>query len=389
MRRYIISLIFALLIVPILSAQSLLIFPTDLSALEDRAHIYKEFPLRLIQSLAELGEPGGGVSIADPVDTEEYLSGFSILEEDRAGESIPVAEEYGLLLRISPPSIQPQTDTIVAEARLVLRLLALDRNLQLETQELRGLGLADTKSASLAEAEEELFKQLLNYLQTCEYLNLRGPIARIEGDRILLRIGRDAGLRRGDELESPSKALVRIDEVGREYAFASPIYGQVRPEESLRSLDRTGLELEAYTRGVISPELDAEVVSGIKLALSRWGGLLHPVIGMEMPATLVPAAEGITLFPYAGLEYSLRRGRWELLPGGAFGIGYRSGGNGTAGPSHIGGFGSCEVTFLFHRDWRLAFTGGYAYWLGTNLLEEEERYSYNGVMAGLGLVWKL
>lgn len=391
MRRFTIVLSIIMLRISLLFAQGLAILPVDVSALGERAAVYTQYPERLHQAF------GTRVSIvldespdfSAPGTLEEYLAGFSAPEEDLEPESLPVIREYALLMRFFPPTIMPQTDRIAVEARLELWLLDLEGRRIIRNLALRGLGLAETEEAGMAEAEEELFRQLLVSLRTSPLLGLQGPIARIDGDRILLRIGREQGLRRGDELESPSKALVRIYEVGREYAFASRIHGELSLDDSLDSLDRAGLELQGYARGVLTPDLELKAATGIKLSVSRGVGVLRPYLGLEAPTTPLSDAGGVVLFPYAGAEFSWRRGRWALLPGGAVGVGYRTGTDGAAGISHGGGFGSCEIGFLFRRDWRIALHAGYAYWLGTNLLEEEERYRYNGIIAGLGLVWKL
>lgn len=376
------------------SGKRLVFLPPVVSDGLDREEFYRQLPLRLKDQVQPPGSGTGDVdlslasspSLTEPEELEEFLNQYP---ERQDVESQP--RSFALLIRPFQATISRKPDTIVAETGVELWLLETEESRLLLHAELKGLGLGDTEEGGVRRAEEELFQQLLLYLRRIDLLGLGGPIVSIDGDRLLLRIGAEDGVRRGDELEAASGALVRIKESGPDYAFAELVYGDPGLDESLRSLDRLGIEVQGYVKGVLSSDLELYTILGAKLAPLRGVGNFRPFGGFELPLQTLSDHRGAHLFPYAGVEYLWRRGRWKVIPGGAFGVGFpldRRVDDGR-GATYFGGFGSCEISLLFHRDWRCAFTGGYGYWIGTNLLEEEGRYSYNGVIAGLGLVWKL
>ena len=268
-------------------------------------------------------------------------------------------------------------------------------------------GRADTPARATREAVDGIPGQLTYEIRKVSEFQLRTGILEVHGRDVLIEFGSDMGVKKGDEylivaarvLKSgrqlnDEKGLLIVREVKEEVSTARVLYSDGAPQEGdqLQELPRAGSEVTAYARVIAvqpfgTPSFVLPTLAGLRASLSRGFYALRPFVSIELPLHMLGNASyqagygGIPLNLSLGGEYNLYLGRLQIVPLASLGLGgsipLREGG--TFQFTHFGGSAGLAITYLFSRDWKVAFEAGYLGW-GSNVLP-----IYEGIYAGAGL----
>jgi hypothetical protein len=261
-------------------------------------------------------------------------------------------------------------------------------------------GIDRDRAVALNEAVDAIPPRLASVLDEVPYLRPNWGIIEVRGNEVVLELGRDAGIRRGDEFldlppdipvpgagQMPAKGLLKVRQVDSVTSIAGVIYSDSPPRVGDRLLDlaRVGMDSTVYVRSILAQTGPAPGGStplvGLRQSFSRGFYLLRPFVGIEVPFNLVAAgAAGVPVNLYAGGEYDIRLGRLQLVPRAAIGLGASTG---LAGPSpdlitHVGGGLSVAASYFFTPSIKAEIETGWLSWTGFS------GYSYDGAFLGGG-----
>jgi hypothetical protein len=238
---------------------------------------------------------------------------------------------------------------------------------------------------------------------------LRTGILEVHGGEVVVELGRDMGVKVGDEYlimssrvlksgkqVSDEKGLLIIRQVKEEISTARILYTKGAPQEGeqLQELPRLGIDATPFVHAValqVGPAPHAyplPVLAGLRIGLSRGFYSFRPQVSIEVPLHLLSNTVytdtygGIPLNISAGGEFNLYLGRLQLVPMVAGGIGMAiplDKAKGDPRLTHFGGLAQLAVTYLFNRDTKFVIEAGYLGW-ASSLLP-----SYEGVFGGIGI----
>ena len=253
------------------------------------------------------------------------------------------------------------------------------------------------ETKALKEAIDAIPPRLILEISKVPYLRANRGILDVRGGEVVLELGRDEGVRRGDEFlvteggRFPEKGLLVVHEVGAVSSLATVVYSDspIRVGDDVLDLARVGTDSTLYIHTLLwqpgpAPGGSAPLV-GLRQAFSRGFYVLRPFVGIEVPFNLMAAgAPGVPINLYAGGEYDILMGRLQVVPRAALGIGAFTG---LAGPSpdiisHAGGSLSVAASYLFTRDIKGEIDTGWLSWTGFS------GYSYGGAFLGGGFTVK-
>ena len=231
----------------------------------------------------------------------------------------------------------------------------------------------------------------------------RTSIVDIDRGNVILGIGREDGVRTGDEYRvvEPVRTVEAVGsriEVGRivikdvddTVSFANTIYAdrEWRIGDELEEIDRIGLDTTAYVHMFIgstgiSRNFGIAGAVGVRESTSRGLFAFRPFLGVEVPfsITLDLDLTGITFNVYGGGEINWYIDRFQIVPavgiGTALGIPLRE--EERFSFSHFGGFVEAQVNYLLSGDLRIGGEVGYSAWFAPGVDN-----SYTGLTVGLG-----
>jgi hypothetical protein len=242
---------------------------------------------------------------------------------------------------------------------------------------------------------------------------LRTGILEVSGSNIIMELGRDLGIKKGDEfviitsrvLDSgktltQEKGLVIIKEISEEVSIGKIIYakGGAQVGEQMREVPRLGFETAPYVHVVRDTELKSEpiVLIGLRQTVLRGFYDFRPIAGVEVPL-IANIIWGIPFNFYIGGEWNNYLGRWQITPMAALGMGaaylwYL--------PedikehafifTHLGGMAQLTISYLATKDVKFVFEGGYMHWFSmdpTGVIFDEPLlfHTYKGLFAGGGI----
>jgi hypothetical protein len=250
---------------------------------------------------------------------------------------------------------------------------------------------------------------------------LKTGIVEVRGTQIVIELGRDLGLKPGDEyvilsseiLQSgraltKEQGLVVIKEVSDEVSVAKVIYARPRPQigDQLQEVPRFGMDITPYVHYVVQtaafplPSDQELLFLGARAATSRGFYGFRPIAGIEIP-TIANILLAIPLNVYVGGEYDFYIGRFQIVPMAGVGVGmaylwYL----GVADVpedqryfiTHFGGKASITANYLFHKNFRISVEAGYNLWFSripqASFFKNLVFPSYDGLFVGAGLIWK-
>ena len=255
--------------------------------------------------------------------------------------------------------------------------------------------------------------QLTYEIRKIAEFQLRTGILEVSGSEIIMELGRDLGIKKGDEfvivtsrvLDSgktltQEKGLVIIKEISEEVSIGKIIYakGGARVGEQLKEVPRLGFETAPYVHVVRDTELKSEpiVIIGLRQTVLRGFYDFRPIVGLEVP--LIPnIIWGIPFNLYIGGEWNNYLGRWQITPMAAVGMGAAylwylpdDAKDYAFIFTHLGGEAQLTISYLVNKSIKFVFEGGYMHWFSmdpTGVFFDEPLlfHSYKGLFAGGGI----
>lgn len=273
-------------------------------------------------------------------------------------------------------------------------------------------GSGETQKSATLDAAEAISGQLEYELKNIEEFQLKSGILEVlPRRRVIIELGEDMGLAKGDEfsivqsrtLESghviqDRTGLLVISEVKKDVSFGRILYndGAASPGDQLTEVPRMGTDISVY--GNVLFDIDEFNLSGgfvgVKSVLARGVYDMRPFVSFEMPLTEETLSSGWPGFPasiYLGGELMWFLGRVQIEPSialGATGL-IPINEEDTFKMTHVGIKAELAVNWMFMDSMRLFIDGGYTHQFSFVENELPTVGSFGGIFAGLGVTFKL
>jgi hypothetical protein len=276
------------------------------------------------------------------------------------------------------------------------------------------IGIAEVKTSgsddsnqgkSISSAIDGIPMQLQYEVRKIEAFQINTRVLTASGSEIKLQLGRNMGIKKGDEYSimvsenvegfknDTEKGLVQIKEVGSEVSTGRVVYSSIKitKDVQLKEIPRLGFDGEGYFHMV-----NGTAIPGFKVTMSRGYYGFRPYAAVQIPVSNV-FTTGYGLFsiiPVNGIvggEFNAYLGRLTLTPYGGFGASYARivsplGDEKTDWLSHIGVQGYARASFLFTRELSVYGEAGFEYWASMN---SDIFDNYGGLGFGAGISYKL
>jgi hypothetical protein len=278
-------------------------------------------------------------------------------------------------------------------------------------------GKDENQDLAIKEALDAIPMQLTFEIRKIPEFQLKTGVIEVRGTELIIELGRDLGLQKGDEYVivsseilqsgrtlSREQGLVVIKEVSEEVSVAKIIYAQPRPQigDQLQEVPRFGMDTTPYVHFAkgLAYDRDSTILIGARQSLSRGFFNFRPLGGIEIPL-VVNILAGIPLNLYIGGEYNIYLGRFQIVPRAAFGGGgaylwYRD------VPdedkllwTYVGGNAGIAVNYLINKNYRFSIEAGYLHWFSLvpvkNFYIFEGKFlfpDYDGLFVGAGITIK-
>jgi hypothetical protein len=278
-------------------------------------------------------------------------------------------------------------------------------------------GKDENQELAIKDALDAIPMQLTFEIRKIPEFQLKTGVIEVRGSEIIMELGRDLGLKAGDEYVIVSgeilqsgrtltreNGLVVIKEVSDEVSVAKIIYAKPKPQigDQLEEVPRLGMDTTPYVhfaKGLVY-DRDSTIVIGARQTLSRGFYSFRPFAGIEVPL-IANILAGIPLNLYIGGEYNIYLGRFQLVPrvalggGGAY-LWYRD------VPdedkflwTYVGGNAGISLNYLFHKNFRFSIEAGYLHWFSLVPLKNVYIFKgkflfpdYDGLFVGTGVTIK-
>jgi len=271
----------------------------------------------------------------------------------------------------------------------------------------------ESLSKAVGSAINRIPLQLTYEIRKIAEFQLRTGILEVSGSEIIMELGRDLGIKKGDEfvivtsrvLDSgktltQEKGLIIIKEISEEVSIGKIIYAQggAQVGEQLNEVPRLGFETAPYVHVVRDKELRSEpiVLIGLRQTVLRGFYDFRPIIGLEVPL-IANIMWGIPFNLYVGGEWNNYLGRWQITPMAALGMGAaylwylpKDAKDYAFIFTHLGGKAQLTISYLVNKSIKFVFEGGYLHWFSmdpTVLFFDEPLLfnTYKGLFAGGGI----
>jgi hypothetical protein len=278
-------------------------------------------------------------------------------------------------------------------------------------------GKDENRDLAIKEALDSIPTQLTFEIRKIPEFQLKTGVIEVRGSELIIELGRDLGLKEGDEymlvsseilssgrVFSHEQGMVVIKEVSDEVSVAKVIYANPRPQigDQLQEVPRFGIDTTPYTHfatGVFYPK-EQTILIGARLAISRGFYGFRPLLGIEVPL-IANIAAALPVNIYVGGEYDLYFGRFQLVPMAGLGVGmaylwYLGYADVKEDDrfflTHVGGMAGLTANYLFHKNLRFSIETGYIHWFSLIPLKEFTDSltfpDYDGLFVGAGLTIK-
>lgn len=270
---------------------------------------------------------------------------------------------------------------------------------------------------AIKDALDAIPMQLTFEIRKIPEFQLKTGVIEVRGTEIIIELGRDLGLKPGDEyvivsgeILQSGRALTRenglvvIKEVSDEVSVAKIIYAHPRPQigDQLQEVPRFGMDTTPYVhyaKGALY-EKDQTILIGARQAVSRGFFGFRPLVGIEVPL-IANIAAALPVNVYIGGEYDIYFGRFQLVPMAGFGVGmaylwYLKYADAPEDKrfflTHVGGLAGITANYLFNKNFRFSMELGYMNWFSLIPLKEFTDNltfpDYDGIYVGAGVTIK-
>ncbi len=368
--------------------------PGDLNEFIDKIRQYK-------QDRAEIPEEVQmGREFFTEADFERLAGSFVVVVPSVASYVLEVKDsgEFHVSLKTSFSFVSVERGTTFAQAFV-------------ETE-----GTAKSPEGAARSALDGIAMQLTYEVRKIPEFQLRTGVLEVHGREVILELGRDMGIKLGDEyvlvasrvLDSgktltSENGLLVIKEVSDEVSVGQVLYAHPRPQEGdqLHELPLLGVETTPYLHVASGLLYDRRLTAliGIKGSWARGFYGFRPIFGVEVPL-IANILAALPLNLYVGGEYVLYLGRLTLMPSAALGAGgaflwYANVPDDQKfALTHLGGQAGLTLAYLFNKRMRFSLDVGYLHWFSlvpTKYFFDAEFLfpDYDGVFVGAGLTVKL
>lgn len=267
----------------------------------------------------------------------------------------------------------------------------------------------DNQNASISNAINGIPMQLQFEIRKIEAFQINTRVLTASGGEIKLQLGRNMGIRKGDEYSimvsetiegfknDSEKGLIQIKDVGSEISTGRIVYSDIKvtKDVQLKEIPRLGVDVEGYLDIASGPD-GTVVLPGVKAILSRGYYGFRPYVAVQIPVSQISTYFGLfSVIPVNGIvggEYNLYLGRFTLTPFGGIGASYAhvvspiNSNDPTDWLSHIGAQAYIRASLLFTRELTVYAQAGLEYWFTTN---DVFFSNYGGLGFGAGVSYKL
>ena len=277
-------------------------------------------------------------------------------------------------------------------------------------------GKDENVDLAIKDALDAIPMQLTFEIRKIPEFQLKTGVIEVRGSEIIIELGRDLGLKAGDEyvivsgeILQSGKALTRenglvvIKEVSDEVSVAKIIYARPGPQigDQLQEVPRFGMDTTPYVhfaKGALYNR-DTTILIGARQAVSRGFFGFRPLVGIEVPL-IANIAAALPVNIYLGGEYDIYFGRFQLVPMAGLGVGmaylwYLKYADVPEDKrfflTHVGGLAGVTANYLFHKNFRFSVEVGYMNWFSlipTKVLTDLSFPDYDGLYVGAGLTIK-
>jgi hypothetical protein len=266
---------------------------------------------------------------------------------------------------------------------------------------------------AIKEAMDAIPMQLTFAIRSVPEFQLKTGIVEVNGRQVILVMGQDMGLKKGDEFAivtsrvlssgntlTSENGLVYIQEVSDEASVGKVIYaeGGANVGDQLKEIPRLGFESTPYVH--FSPAMgdrdEGVVLAGFRTSPIRGFYDFRPFVTLEVPF-IRNVFWGLPFNLSIGGEYALYLGKLQVTPAASAGIGgaylwYMESLGADENEfilSHVGGTANLGLSYMLNRNIRLTLDAGFLYWFSldpTSIFADESLLfrSYGGMFAGVG-----
>ncbi len=278
-------------------------------------------------------------------------------------------------------------------------------------------GKDENVDLAIKDALDAIPMQLTFEIRKIPEFQLKTGVIEVRGSEIIIELGRDLGLKAGDEyvivsgeILQSGKALTRenglvvIKEVSDEVSVAKIIYARPGPQigDQLQEVPRFGMDTTPYVhlaKGALYNR-DTTILIGARQAVSRGFFGFRPLLGIEVPL-IANIAAALPVNIYLGGEYDIYFGRFQLVPMAGLGVGmaylwYLKYADVPEDErfflTHVGGLAGVTANYLFHKNFRFSVEVGYMNWFSLiplKVFTDNLTFpDYDGLFVGAGVTIK-
>jgi len=263
---------------------------------------------------------------------------------------------------------------------------------------------SENQLTSIQSAISSIPSQLEFEIRSIPAFQLSTRVLAVNGKEIKLQLGKDMGIKKGDEYKilvteslegienEVESGFVTIKQVDSKMSTAQVVYSSVPvgKDTQLREIPRMGTDLGLYFH--LS---DTTPILGVKGVMSRGFYSFKPYFAAQIPLGKVSSYWDLfSILPInviLGGEFNLYMGRLAITPYGGVGASYARvltplGDEETDWLSHLGFQAYLNASYLFSRDMKAYAEAGFDYWLS---MDKSYFDSYGGISFGAGIAFKL
>ncbi len=366
--------------------------PDDLASFIDQIKSMKEEGMEIPEEVAY-----GRMTFTED-DYNQLVSSFVVIIPELLNYSSEENDkgEFEVLIKTSYSILDPSTMEVIAKPEI--ESTATD---------------AKSNARAIESAIGSMQSALTFELKKVPMFTLKTGVLEVNGAKLTLEKGRNLGILPGFEFEiittevlssgkkkDISDGLIIVSGVFEEVSDAVILYGQPKEGDQLKEVPRAGVDFTLYYHGIY--ELASKEyfnLFGFKATLALGVFDVRPVITMEIPFFDVYGIGSFILLVgvpaniHIGAEFPIYMGRLQFSPTLLFGFGgivlYEPVNDQYFIPTHLGVTGYANISYLVSRDTKVWLDIGYTFMaspFSTSLTSIE---SYNGVLLGAGVTFKL
>ncbi len=288
-----------------------------------------------------------------------------------------------------------------AEIETSFTFIRVDEGRAIASFSIKTSGADETESGAVRNAIDDIPLQLSYEIRKIPVFQLKTGIIDVMGGDVILELGRNMGVARGDEFRIVSatvlpsghtvertSGLLVVKEVDEEVSTAQVFYARKKPAvgDQLKEVPLLGFETAVYASYVYAYK--PILALGIRQIMTRGFFSFRPFAGAEVP---LGVEDFLIFFPvnaYVGGELNWYIGRLHITPSADVAVGmlvpvdkdYQD----HVLYSSLGGHARLTVSFMISDSMKIFAEGGYTAMISASDLFD----SYNGIFAGGGITLK-